>query len=106
MAPDRSKARSKATAAPSFPIDEDELRGVGRKVRVAVHLPERRRVDQIEMPPDQLGEGVVRAIPCVKAEQFGVVLHGGSMDSTRRARNRTKNWRKAGNGSAVRSHQQ
>ena len=51
-------------------IGEDRLRHVLRQVRVAVHLPQRGGIDQIDVPPDECGEGVLGTGSGVTAKQF------------------------------------
>jgi hypothetical protein len=50
---------------------------------VAVDLPQGGGIHEIQMPADQLGKIVFRAIMGVTAEQGGVIHHGSSTYSTR-----------------------
>jgi hypothetical protein len=40
------------------------------------HLPERRRINQTQMPPHRLGKGLLRTLPVVIPHQFHVALFG------------------------------
>ena len=53
---------------------EHGLRHVLREVRIAADLPQRDRVNQIEMPPHEFGEGRLGFFLGVAAEQFGVLV--------------------------------
>lgn len=56
-------------------IGENSLGHVLRQVCIAADLAQGRGVDQIEMPPHQFGEGVLRVCGGVAAEEGGVVQH-------------------------------
>jgi hypothetical protein len=59
-------------------------------MRVAVELPQRRRIDEIDVPPHQFGEGVLGMGLGIAVEQFVVGCHAQSIYSTRRSENRTR----------------
>jgi hypothetical protein len=46
-----------------------------REVRVAVDLTERGRIDQIDMPADEFGKGVLGICRGVALEQFAIGCH-------------------------------
>jgi hypothetical protein len=65
------------------------LSHIVREVRVTVDLSERSRIDQIDMPPDEFGKGVLAICRGVAVEQFAIGCHI-SNDRTRPFRKRTK----------------
>src|SRR5215472_5986865 len=56
-------------------IAEYGLRHILSEMRVAIHLAERRRINEIEMPPDQFSEGFFRTGLAVTPEQFAIGCH-------------------------------
>ena len=56
-------------------VGENRLGHVLRQVRVAVDLPQRRGIDQVDVPPHQFGKGLFGFGPGVAAEQFGIGRH-------------------------------
>ena len=62
------KPRSETGAALKFcglfqQIDKDALRHVLRGVSITANTRKRETIDQVDVPPDQLGEGILRMVP-------------------------------------------
>ena len=55
---------------------ENALRHVLRALHIAVHLPQCCRVDEVDLPAHQLGEGIFGPVASVAAEEVGVIRHG------------------------------
>ncbi len=60
-------------------IREDRLRHILREMRVAIHLPQRRRIDQVHVPPHQFGKGILRICFGIPAKQFTIGCHSRSI---------------------------
>jgi hypothetical protein len=56
-------------------VRENQLRHVLCQVRVAIQLPQRRRINEVEMPPHQFGEGIFGIGFRVAAQQFTIRCH-------------------------------
>ena len=56
-------------------VGENRLGHILGEVCVAVDLPQRRGIDQIEVPAHQFGEGFFGMGPGIAAEQFGIGRH-------------------------------
>ena len=56
-------------------VGKNCLRHVLRQVRVAVDLSQVGRIDEVQMPPHQLGKGVFGFHLRIAAEQFAVAIH-------------------------------
>src|SRR5688572_7818860 len=56
---------------------------------VPAHSPERRRINEVQMPPHKFGKRTLRAGLCVFLQQCSIAPHGSLPYSTRRSENRT-----------------
>ena len=56
-------------------VGENGLGHILRQVRVAVDLPQRRGINEVEMPPHQFSKGFLGFGSGVAAEQFGIGRH-------------------------------
>jgi hypothetical protein len=51
------------------------LRHVLSEVRITIHLPQRRRINKIQMPLDQFSEGILGLPLGVSTQQLSVIQH-------------------------------
>ena len=84
-------ARSGEGARLAGEIGEHALRDVLGQVRVAVELPQRHRIDKVQVAGHQFTERRFVALFGEPAQQFGVFSHVHSTHSTRPTGNPTSN---------------
>ncbi|MCX6904922.1 MAG: hypothetical protein NTW03_15870, partial [Verrucomicrobia bacterium] len=61
------------------------------KLIIAAYLPEGHRIDEIEMPVDQVAEGSLVSFSCEESQEMSIIGHV-HPSNTRRTRNPTRNF--------------